>query len=524
MAHACFVTGLLSFVDEIFRKMYNVNKIIRKVGDGMRLKILKDKEIKMNKIMFAVNIFVSVAGFIFVMLFLKGTWIDSIALCIALSSVLVRLLESKLADKAKYLYLSIFPIGGAITVIVANDGKYGALSQVFFLGLILTIAYYDVAVVKVYAIVTLVANGLGLIFFTKSYMLMHSVIVWIFIGIVFVLAVLAAVLITQQTYVLFGDLEKQEEKSDELIDNVRNAFEGLEQSSEKIHMALQSFETLSKEIAESVEHISDGAGRQTKEAEGSMDIFRDLSEKILNSENRVGQTVGSMNDLKKRNNDGIDSITKLSEQFDETIQSTKEASNEIATLSQKSALIGDIVDSIHQIAAQTNLLALNAAIEAARAGEAGRGFAVVADEINALSAQSAEATKKIDDILKDIITTIDQANRIMERNNQIVSESHEKLSDTIEVFHDMVRFSEEVIDAAELLKNELQDIVAIKDSLLESMKLLSQMSEQSSDATKEISHSTEDQVEAVNDIIQSMGRVQSSLDKLSDILNGGISD
>ena len=113
----------------------------------MRLKILKDEELKMNRIMFAVNILVSVAGFIFVMLFLKGTWIDSIALCIALSSILVRLLESKLADKAKYLYLSIFPVWGAIIIIVANDGKYGALSQVYFLGLILDVAYYDVAAV-----------------------------------------------------------------------------------------------------------------------------------------------------------------------------------------------------------------------------------------------------------------------------------------------------------------------------------------------------------------------------------------
>lgn len=28
LAHAHFVSGLLSFIDDIFRKMYNVNKII----------------------------------------------------------------------------------------------------------------------------------------------------------------------------------------------------------------------------------------------------------------------------------------------------------------------------------------------------------------------------------------------------------------------------------------------------------------------------------------------------------------
>jgi methyl-accepting chemotaxis protein len=47
----------------------------------------------------------------------------------------------------------------------------------------------------------------------------------------------------------------------------------------------------------------------------------------------------------------------------------------ILALSEQTQQIGEIIDTVTDIADQSNILALNAAIEAAQAGEAGRGSA-----------------------------------------------------------------------------------------------------------------------------------------------------
>lgn len=484
----------------------------------MELEVLKSEEKRMNLILFLFLLVIPVVAFVYVLLFNGGGARDAIVMLMVLASLAIKVFEKSLGSYAKYLYISVLPLFGAVTIVAGTPGVYGAMVEAYFLILILAVPYYDLGVVKVCAAVTVLVNAVALLFFRQAYLCMYSLSIWIFIVMVYVLAIAAAVFVVVRARSLFLAVGQKEGEVEELLNNVRNAFEGLQESSQSIYDSLHSFEQSSSEIAASTEEISASVEQQIEQVEGSIQIFNDLDSRIGDSESRVLQTVENVKNLEEKNSEGIVAIEELSKKFSENIKATQVASEGMAALAQKSSSIGEIIDSISQIAKQTNLLALNAAIEAARAGEAGKGFAVVADEINALSGESATATQKIDAILKDIIATIGDTNKVIDRNTVIVRESNEKLDDTVKIFDTMLKSSEQVIEETDRLQDELGGIVEIKERLQEAMQQVEKISQVSVQGTTEISSSTEEQVTGVETILSAMAKVQAGIDRLAEIL------
>lgn len=155
----------------------------------------------------------------------------------------------------------------------------------------------------------------------------------------------------------------------------------------------------------------------------------DLSSRTEMQASSLEETAASMEELAsavKQNADGAEQAKQLTLRVrgDSELGSkvSAEATEAMASITQASKQIGEIVTLIDEIAFQTNLLALNAAVEAARAGDQGRGFAVVAAEVRNLAQRSAAAAKDIKSLVVSTVASVDVGATLVGRTGTVLSE------------------------------------------------------------------------------------------------------
>ncbi|SMC20368.1 methyl-accepting chemotaxis protein [Andreprevotia lacus DSM 23236] len=123
----------------------------------------------------------------------------------------------------------------------------------------------------------------------------------------------------------------------------------------------------------------------------------------------------------------------------------------MATITESSRKIVDIIGVIDTIAFQTNILALNAAVEAARAGEQGRGFAVVAGEVRTLAQRSAAAAKEIKGLIGASVERVEAGNRQVDTAGKTIG-------DVVRSIHQVNELMSDISDASYEQANGIQQI------------------------------------------------------------------
>jgi methyl-accepting chemotaxis protein len=163
------------------------------------------------------------------------------------------------------------------------------------------------------------------------------------------------------------------------------------------------------QLSASAGQMSHGASQQAEKAHQVATASEEMSqtvEDIARNATGIAETAAQAAKTAKEGGTTVEAAIK---EVGEIASTVEESANHIASLSELSKKIGDIINIINDIADQTNLLALNAAIEAARAGEHGRGFAVVADEVKKLAERTTGATSEVSGIIREIQNNVTSA-------------------------------------------------------------------------------------------------------------------
>lgn len=311
-----------------------------------------------------------------------------------------------------------------------------------------------------------------------------------------------------------------------MIENISTLMKNVTGSSKEVLETSSNLASMSEEVTASIEEVSraigevaTGATSQAQSAQSGVEEINELSyrlDKMTVSSNEVDKL--SM-DAKELGSKGLSMIDTLIEKSNKTKIVTLEVNDIVKDMNESTKKINTISETISQITEQTNLLSLNASIESARAGEAGRGFAIVAEEIRKLAEQSKDSTREIKEIISDIQQKSDTAVNSIKFTNEVVNEQDAAVGETKQIFNEILKSINTVIDKVEEIKKSITEIDSKKKNVVEEIEGISSVSQETASATEEVTASTEEISSAMNKFTSFAEGLQLLAEKLESEVN-----
>lgn len=251
------------------------------------------------------------------------------------------------------------------------------------------------------------------------------------------------------------------DKSNEAVNDCKNIKGHINEACSCQETILSTIE----ETAASITEIAETVQKDNQKCSNLLDLSHNISSSTKDVEHKAVHVRESLQQLK-------DTSCKLE--------------SNIVELNKGSASIGQIIDSIKDIANKTNLLALNATIEAARAGEHGKGFSVVAEEIRKLADQTAMLTENVEDEITNI-------QNLTKNSISISSETLESFGESEKSFSELDDNISNITDNIVIITKEVNDV---STNFMDTAA----RAEQINAAMQELSGSVETFTSQINDI------------------------
>ena len=210
-----------------------------------------------------------------------------------------------------------------------------------------------------------------------------------------------------------------------------------------------------------------------------------VAQSIEEVANNIRSVAAAIDEMTASISEIATNATKAAEVAEEARGLVRQSNEEISDLGAAAQEIGQVIETIEDIAAQTNLLALNAAIEAARAGDSGKGFAVVANQVKELAHQTAESTNDIRQRIRHMQESAQRAVDAVAKINSVIND----VSETSRAIAAAVE--EQSITTREVSEN-VATVSKAADTITESVSAAAQTSSDVSNAMTEVERAAKD--------------------------------
>ena len=255
-----------------------------------------------------------------------------------------------------------------------------------------------------------------------------------------------------------------------------SAFSNMKVSIDETSTAVSSIAGNVNEQASSTDDAAGEVSVMAERIERADDEIKVLDENAQDMKRLSEQSMATLNNLIKVNDNARENITAMANQTEATNQAVQQ--------------IAEAANLINEIADQTNLLALNASIEAARAGESGRGFAVVADEIGKLANQSASSVEEIRRVIEELIAKTSKSVQIMKEMNKSVDVQVSSLSETYKTFEELYHELDNCVNAVQNIGAMTEEIESQRSNVTQSLDILNNLAQDNASVAQQTSAMT----------------------------------
>ncbi|MBD2292697.1 methyl-accepting chemotaxis protein [Anabaena sphaerica FACHB-251] len=297
-------------------------------------------------------------------------------------------------------------------------------------------------------------------------------------------------------------------------DLTQSVIEGTSNSKDEIGQLLNAFQNMTHNLSSLIQQVQQSGiqvtSSATQIAASGKQLETSITEQVA-STNQVTVAAKEISATSKELVKTVEEVAALSQattvaasdsqkdllQMETTMRQLVEATNSIAArlgvISEKANNINNIVVTITKVADQTNLLSLNAAIEAEKAGEYGLGFAVVAREIRRLADQTAVATIDIEQMVKQMQSSVSTGVMEMDKFAAEVGKSVEDVADISSQIGQIIE--------------QVQELTPRYEAVSQGMEAQSQGAIQISDAMSQLSSNSVQTAASLREINQAITKL-----------------